>query len=66
MKLYDGAKLVNFALTEKEKEEDEAAPAESDVIEGEAVEITDEAEAEEIPADAEEAENAESEPGTDE
>jgi DNA gyrase subunit A len=67
MKLYDGAKLVNFALTEKEKEEDEAAPAaESDVIEGEAAEITDEAEAEEIPADAEEAENAESEPGTDE
>jgi transcriptional regulator with XRE-family HTH domain len=67
MKLYDGAKLVNFALTEKEKEEDEAAPAaESDVIEGEAAEITDEAEAEEIPADAEEAETAESEPGTDE
>jgi DNA gyrase subunit A len=64
MKLYDGAKLVNFALTEKEKEEDEAAPAESDVIEGEAAEITDEAE--EIPADADDAENAESEPGTDE
>jgi DNA gyrase subunit A len=67
MKLYDGAKLVNFALTEKEKEEDEAAPAaESDVIEGEAAEITDEAEAEEIPADADDAETAESEPGTDE
>ncbi|MBO5127076.1 MAG: hypothetical protein J6D10_05845, partial [Clostridia bacterium] len=53
MKLSDGAKLVNFALTEKEKDEDEAEAADApEVIEGEAAEVVEAADAEELPADA--------------
>lgn len=54
MKLADGAKLVNFALTEKEKDEEEAAaPTEN----AETVEVVKPADAEEIPAaDVEETE----------
>ena len=48
MKLSDGAKLVNFALTECEKEKDEDEEAAVEAVE--AVESVEAAEAEEIPA----------------
>ncbi|MBQ9995911.1 MAG: DNA gyrase subunit A [Clostridia bacterium] len=56
MKLSDGAKLVNFALTECEKEKDEDEEAAVEAVE--AVESVEAAEAEEIPA-AEDAETEE-------